>query len=101
MQINLRLLSETGWDWEFSFSKQIQYFCEGVGKAVNSLRKHPIWGERACALVSIWKNVARAETAAEARKQRQLEDTDNDDNSSEHELDIKPGTGHNRSESGK
>lgn len=52
VHINLNLLSVTG-----------------VGKAVNALRKHPEWGDKATALVSRWKDIARSETAAvEAQK---------------------------------
>lgn len=40
----------------------------GVGKAVNALRKHPTWGDRASALVARWKDIARAETAAAEQK---------------------------------
>jgi hypothetical protein len=43
----------------------------GIGKSVNSLRKHPKLGDRVTALVTRWKDIARAETAAAAAKQQQ------------------------------
>uniref|UniRef100_A0A914NWJ4 TFIIS N-terminal domain-containing protein n=1 Tax=Meloidogyne incognita TaxID=6306 RepID=A0A914NWJ4_MELIC len=45
----------------------------GVGKTVNSLRKHPLWGDRVLSLVSRWKEIARAETAAVEEKKEDEE----------------------------
>uniref|UniRef100_A0A915M9S3 TFIIS N-terminal domain-containing protein n=2 Tax=Meloidogyne TaxID=189290 RepID=A0A915M9S3_MELJA len=45
----------------------------GVGKTVNSLRKHPLWGDRVSSLVSRWKEIARAETAAAEEKKEDEE----------------------------
>ncbi|KAL7071062.1 hypothetical protein ACQ4LE_009806 [Meloidogyne hapla] len=50
----------------------------GVGKAANSLRKHPIWGDRASSLVSRWKEIARAETAA-AEEKKEDDEKQNDE----------------------
>ncbi|KAL3080802.1 hypothetical protein niasHS_014907 [Heterodera schachtii] len=75
VEINLQLLSSTG-----------------VGKAVNALRKHHRWGERAAGLVSRWKEVAKAETARAAEEaQRQNENGDGDTTEEEDEREEEEG----------
>uniref|UniRef100_A0A183BM02 TFIIS N-terminal domain-containing protein n=1 Tax=Globodera pallida TaxID=36090 RepID=A0A183BM02_GLOPA len=71
VDINLQLLSSTG-----------------IGKAVNALRKHYRWGERATGLVSRWKEVAKVETARaaeDAQRREESEDTTADEEEAEEE----------------